>query len=273
MVKKWLGIALDSRPQSLYFMYKEHESKERSVDPAASYDVSKYERPSVTVDLVIFTLVAKELHVLLIRRRQWPFAGEWALPGGFVRPDESLDEAARRKLAEETGISDIYLEQLYTFGAVARDPRTRVISVTYLALVQADRQHAIESEEASEVCWAPVASLPLPLAFDHAAIVAHAVGRLRAKLEYTTLAFQLLPTEFTLAELYETYGQLFGGTRRSTGEWADLDKRNFYRKLSEAKILFDTGRFRESKGRPAKIYRFAPENQTGEFVFRWREAK
>ena len=105
-----------------------------------NYDPSRYERPSVTIDVVIFTLISQELHVLLVQRRRWPFDGHWAIPGGFINMDESLEDAARRELEEETGVHDVYLEQLYTFGDVGRDPRIRVISVAYIALVRADVQ-------------------------------------------------------------------------------------------------------------------------------------
>ncbi|MBA3944710.1 MAG: NUDIX hydrolase [Herpetosiphonaceae bacterium] len=244
---------------------------------AEQYDATIYERPSVTVDVVILTLINEALHVLLLQRRHWPYAGQWAIPGGFVGIDESLEDAAQRELQEETGIQAVYLEQLYTFGSPQRDPRTRVISVAYFALVRADRHQPSTSDEATAVRWFPIDQLPEPLAFDHRVIVQAAVNRLRSKLEYTTLAFQLLPEEFTLAELYETYGQLFGDRRRgddgAAGEWAGLDKRNFYRKITDAGILHDTGRFREGRGRPAKLYTFRPETQSGEFVFRWREAR
>ena len=241
------------------------------------YDVNAYERPSVTVDLVILTLINEALHALLLQRRSWPYAGQWAIPGGFVHMDEDLEAAARRELQEETGIHAVYLEQLYTFGAPQRDPRTRVISVAYFALVRADRHQPSISDESTAVRWFPIDHLPEPLAFDHNEIVQAAVNRLRSKLEYTTLAFQLLPEEFTLAELYETYGQLFGDRRRggdaAAGEWEGLDKRNFYRKIIDASILHDTGRFREGRGRPAKLYTYRPETQAGPFVFRWREAR
>src|SRR5215210_7004902 len=113
---------------------EEHEER------AENYDPSRYDRPSVTVDVVIFTLQERELHVLLVKRKRWPHEGRWAIPGGFVQMDESLELAARRELEEETGVHDIYLEQLYTFGEPKRDPRTRVISVAYIALVSADTQ-------------------------------------------------------------------------------------------------------------------------------------
>jgi len=130
---------------------------------AESYDPARYERPSVTVDVVIFTLQERELHVLLVKRKHWPFEGRWAIPGGFINMDESLELAARRELEEETGVRDIYLEQLYTFGDPKRDPRTRVISVAYIALVSADTQTLRVSEESIDVRWFPVRALPGPL--------------------------------------------------------------------------------------------------------------
>lgn len=226
--------------------------------------------PAVTVDVVIFTIQEDEadrehqLHVLLINRHFNPFEGQWAIPGGFVRADETLEQAARRELEEETGLHDVYLEQLYTFGDPQRDPRGRVISVAYFALVRADQQTLRGSEEAAEVGWFSVKALPQPLAFDHAHIVRFAIDRLRAKLEYTTLAFQLLPEVFTLPELKRTYEQILG---------EELDRGNFYRKIKEAALLEPVGRLRESGGRPAALYRFRPERREGEFVFRWREAR
>ncbi len=213
---------------------------------AAGYDPSKYDRPSVTVDVVIFTLLKGTLHVLLVKRKQWPFAGMWALPGGFVQMDESLDDAARRELREESGIDQVYLEQLYTFGDPGRDPRTRVITVAYYALVSADRQHLRAATDASEVGWFP-AENPPPLAFDHRQILDYAIIRLRYKLEYTALAFELLRQEFTLTELQEAYEHILN---------EKLDKRNFRRKVLEADILEDTGHFRVGEHRPARLFRF-----------------
>jgi 8-oxo-dGTP diphosphatase len=231
---------------------------------AASYDASRYDRPSVTVDVVIFTLQNSELHVLLVQRKNWPFEGRWALPGGFVNMDESLDQAARRELEEETGIHDIYLEQLYTFGSPKRDPRTRVISVAYIALVSADTQTLRVSEESTDVRWFPVDRLPGPLAFDHDHILAAALERLRSKLEYTTLAFQLLPEVFSILELKHIYEQILD---------EELDKGNFYRKIKDAKVLEDTGMRREGRGRPTTLYRFRRDRGDEQFVFRWREAR
>jgi 8-oxo-dGTP diphosphatase len=235
-----------------------------------SYDPARYERPSVTVDVVIFTLQEGSLHVLLIRRKRWPYEGCWAIPGGFIKLDESLEEAARRELEEETGVRDVYLEQLYTFGEPGRDPRTRVISVAYFALIRADTQQIAAADDAADVSWFSVDALPEQLAFDHNVILGQALERLRSKLEYTTLAFQLLPEAFTLSELQEVYEGILGER---------LDKRNFRRKVEGAPergfpgIVEPTGRLRHGKGRPAELYRFRTTGRQGEFVFRWREAR
>jgi 8-oxo-dGTP diphosphatase len=207
---------------------------------------NSYERPAVTVDVAIFTILGGELKVLLVKRKNWPFAGMWAIPGGFIEMDESLEKAAARELEEETGVSDVYLEQLYTFGAPGRDPRTRVITVAYFALVSADQLHLRAASDAADVGWFSAYNPP-PLAFDHDAILEYALIRLRYKLEYTAVGFQLLPAEFTLTELQQTYEIILR---------EDLDKRNFRRKILQADILEETGRVRERGHRPAKLYRF-----------------
>jgi 8-oxo-dGTP diphosphatase len=232
-------------------------------ESAQNYDPSRYERPSVTVDVVIFTLISQELHVLLVQRRRWPFEGYWAIPGGFINMDESLETAARRELEEETGLRDVYLEQLYTFGDVGRDPRTRVISVAYIALVRADMQQIEVSDESTDVRWWPVRNIPAQLAFDHDQILGFAISRLRSKLEYTTLAFQLLPELFSILELKHIYEQILG---------EKLDKGNFYRKIKEADLLEETSHMREGRGRPTRLWRFRRDRATDkQFVFRWRE--
>ena len=201
----------------------------------------------VTVDIVIFTIGAETLQVLLVKRGIPPFAGRWAIPGGFVLEDESLDDAALRELGEETGVGDVYLEQLYTFGDPGRDPRGRVVTVAYYALISADRAPPVAGTDAAEARWWPVAELPA-LAFDHQRILDYAIERLRNKLEYTTVGFQLLPERFTLSELQGVYEAILG--RR-------LDKRNFRRKLALLKILAPTREYRGGVGKPARLYRFA----------------
>lgn len=215
-------------------------------ETAEAYDPTKYERPSVTVDVVIFTVRDKDLKVLLIQRKYWPCEGMWAIPGGFVRMDETLEEAARRELAEETGVEDVYLEQLYTFGDPGRDPRTRVITVAYFALVGADRVHPRAATDAANVGWFSAYDPP-SLAFDHADILRYAIQRLRYKLEYTAVGFELLPGHFTLGELQRTYEIILR---------EKLDKRNFRRKVLEAEVLEETTLWREGDHRPARLYRF-----------------
>src|SRR5579859_4400854 len=161
------------------------------------YDASKYERPSVTVDVVMMSLRLRDLQVLLVKRGAWPYEGMWAIPGGFVNIDESLETAAKRELQEETEVENVYLEQLYTFGDPGRDPRTRVITVVYFALLDSERLHVKAASDAADVGWFSVYDLP-PLAFDHAKILDYTLNRLRGKLDYTTIAFSLLPEQFTL---------------------------------------------------------------------------
>jgi len=201
----------------------------------------------LTVDVVIFTIQDHALQVLLVRRGIPPFQGSWAVPGGFVLENEPLDAAARRELEEETGVRDVYLEQLYTFGAPGRDPRGRVVTVAYFALIAADRAPRAGSD-AAEARWWPAKSLP-ELAFDHGEIIACALERLRNKLEYTTVGFQLLPERFTLGELQAVYEAILG--RR-------LDKRNFRRKMNLLGILTPLKESRRlGQARPARLYRFS----------------
>src|SRR5262245_43346079 len=158
------------------------------------------ENVRVTVDIVIFSIRDRELQLLLVKRGVPPFEGEYAIPGGFLRGEESLEEAAKRELHEESNVRDVYLEQLYSFGDPTRDPRGRVVTVAYYALVSSDHLDVSAGADAAEAKWVPVKELP-PLAFDHGEIVTYALKRLRNKLEYTTVGFQLLPKAFTLAEL------------------------------------------------------------------------
>jgi len=213
-----------------------------------TYDVTQYERPSVTVDTVIFSLREKQLQVLLVQRGNWPYEGMWAIPGGFVQMDESLEDAARRELAEETGVDDpdIYLEQLFTFGHPERDPRTRVITVAYFALICSDRLQVHADTDAVDAGWFS-AYHPPTLAFDHADILAYALRRLRYKVEYTAVAFQLLPETFTLTDLQDAYERILD---------EKLDKRNFRRKVLAADVVEETSYVRSGDHRPAKLYRF-----------------
>jgi 8-oxo-dGTP diphosphatase len=210
---------------------------------------AQHEHPSVTVDVVILTMRKRRLEALLIKRKRWPYEGLWAIPGGFVARDESLEDAARRELEEEAGVRDVYLEQLYTFGDPQRDPRTRVITVVYYALIRADELHLVATDDAAESAWFPVYTLP-PLAFDHENILVYTMQRLRGKLEYTTIGFQLLAPEFTLSDLQEVYEAILN---------RPLDKRNFRKKVLSTGILEQTAHTRKTgQHRPAALYRFSP---------------
>jgi ADP-ribose pyrophosphatase YjhB (NUDIX family) len=255
------------------------------------YNPGEFARPSVTVDIIIFTVAGvcgdnyrklseKELRILLIRRGGHPYIGQWALPGGFVRPDETVGEAANRELIEETGVNGGYLEQLYTFSAPGRDPRTWVISCAHMALIDSKQIDIKAGSDAADAQWfdvkmestaghghtklllsnkdislsSVVVSKPGEteshiivnngLAFDHAEIIACALNRLRAKLEYTNLAFSLMPETFTLTELQQAYEAILG---------KQLFKAAFRRKIID--LVQETDQYTSDKGhRPAKIY-------------------
>jgi len=201
----------------------------------------------IAVDVVLFTIQGGTLKVLLVKRQRVPYRGTWALPGGMVGADESVDAAALRELQEETNIGNIYLEQLYTFGDPNRDPRGRVISVSYYALVNWQQFQLKARQRVSEADWFPVKRLPL-LAFDHQRIVDYALERLRNKINYTTVGFQLLPRQFTLTELQGAYEVILGQR---------LDKRNFRRKMLQLGILKGTQAFKANgRQRPARLYTF-----------------
>ncbi|NTV90271.1 MAG: NUDIX hydrolase [Clostridiales bacterium] len=279
------------------------------------YDAKRYDRPSLTVDILIFTvaeenaanyrkLPEKVLRLLLIKRKEHPFLGKWALPGGFVRMDEGLEEAAVRELKEETNIGDIYMEQLYTWGEVDRDPRTRVISTSYMTLVNGSELDIKASSDAEAAMWFTVScklqkqqrtlhkngyillkqfGLRLSneeqelsavieitkevngkvttvkrrvtdsdgIAFDHAKIIEYGLDRLRNKIDYTDIAFNLMPELFTLTELQQVYEVIL-----DTG----LLKANFRRKISD--MVLETDEFTRDAGhRPSKLFRFNPNRK------------
>jgi 8-oxo-dGTP diphosphatase len=237
------------------------------------YDPARFPAFAVTVDLVVLTVRESRLSALMIRRGEEPFAGRTALPGGFVRPGESLGEAAKRELAEETGLADlpVHLEQLATYGAVDRDPRMRVVSVAYLALAP-DLPSPKAGGDAADAHWAPVADL-LPdqfpnaqavdgagassgrrggeraaFAFDHEQILVDGVERARSKLEYTPLAAAFCPPEFTVGELRRVYEAVWG---------VALDPRNFHRKVTGTPgyVLPAGGTTTRQGGRPAQLFK------------------
>jgi 8-oxo-dGTP diphosphatase len=206
---------------------------------------------AVAIDLVLFTIRDERLCVLAVRRGAPPYRGRWALPGGFVREEEDLPAAARRELAEETGLDElpVHLEQLATYGAPRRDPRGRVVSVAYLALA-AELPDPGAGTDAAEAHWRPVADMLAEhrrLAFDHDQILRDGLERARAKLEYSPLATAFCPDEFTVAELRRVYEVVWGTA---------LDPRNFHRKVTGSPgFLVPTGRTRRDGGRPAQLYR------------------
>lgn len=281
----------------------------------ATYDASKFERPSVTVDMLIFTVTDEEkknyrklpekvLRLLMIKRGDHPYIGQWALPGGFVQMYESLDEAALRELKEETNIDDIYMEQLYTWGDVVRDPRTRVISASHMSLVDSSTLDIKASDDADDAKWFTVScklyqeqktvtekgynlqrlfKLSLlndddelsaiiktvktvegkvtkierevvesnGIGFDHAKIIEYAIERLRSKIEYTDIAFNLMPELFTLTELQQVYEVILD---------TELLKANFRRKTAD--MVIETNEYTKDAGhRPSKLFRFNPNWQ------------
>jgi 8-oxo-dGTP diphosphatase len=207
----------------------------------------QYPRAALTVDCVVFGYDEGELRVLLIERGLEPFKGRWALPGGFVRLEETLDQAARRELAEETGLTDVFLEQLYSFGEVDRDPRERVVSVAYYALVKLSDHRAKAATDAADAKWFPVSSLP-KLAFDHSDILATALARLKGKVRYQPIGFELLPAKFTLSQLQNLYEAVLG---------TELDKRNFRKKVLGLDLI-NPLREKQTGGRqrPAQLFQF-----------------
>lgn len=212
-----------------------------------NYNLNEYQCPSVTVDILVFTIEASELKVLLIKRGIEPFKDEWALPGGFIKMDESLEAAALRELSQETGVKNVYLEQLYTFGSPERDPRTRVITVAYFALVPNPKLDLKASSDAKDVSWYPIKKLP-KLAFDHKKIIDYANNRLKSKIEYSNIVYGLLPPKFRLSELQKVYEVILS---------KKMDKRNFRKWILSLGLLESTGeKDVDGAHRPAELYKF-----------------
>ena len=207
----------------------------------------KYKFAVIATDVVILTVDGGELNVLLIKMKKRPYENAWAAPGGLVGGNESVDAAAKRVLSDKTGVGNVYLEQLYTFGRVDRDPFGRVVSVAYFALIPGAGLKLKTTDEYADVKWFPAADLPR-LAYDHKEIIGCAVRRLRAKLEYTNIVYGLLPEECTLSDLQEIYEVILG---------RKLDKRNFRKKIISLGLVAKTGRKTAGEpNRPAVLYRF-----------------
>lgn len=209
----------------------------------------KFERPGLTVDCVVFGLnsAAGTLEALLVERDVPPFQGEWALPGGFVRPGEQLEDAARRELREETNVTNLFLEQLYTFGAPQRDPRGWIVTVAYYALIAPAQYELRAATDARRAQWFPVSQLP-SLAFDHQLILDTALNRLKGKVRYAPVGFELLPKKFTLFQLQQLYETILE---------RKLDNRNFRKKILGMAILRELDEWQKDvPHRAARLYRF-----------------
>jgi 8-oxo-dGTP diphosphatase len=201
----------------------------------------------VTVDCVVFGLDEGDLKVLLIQRDLEPFSGAWALPGGFIKLEESLEASARRELEEETGVSELYLEQLFTFGEPSRDPRERVITVAYFAIVNLYEHKVRPDTDARNAAWFSVDELP-ELAFDHHDILDAALERLQAKIRYQPLGFEFLPEKFTLTQVQRLYETIL---------CEELDKRNFRKKILSSGLLVPLDEMElDVAHRAAQLYRF-----------------
>lgn len=230
----------------------------------------KYPRPALTVDCVLFGWDLNELNlqILLIERKNDPFANHWALPGGFVDMDETTEDAALRELEEETGVKDVFLEQLYTFSGVNRDPRGRVVSVAYFALIRPSAHEIIAASDAKNARWFSLKELPL-LAFDHANIIQTAFSRLRGKVRYQPIGFELLPEKFTLPQLQSLYEAILEGP---------LDKRNFRKEMLRTELLVQLEEKQSDvPHRAARYYRFDRnkyrQHEKGGFNFEVRTKK
>lgn len=212
--------------------------------------IYEYPRPAVTTDCVIFGFDGDELKVLLIKRGIEPFKNYWALPGGFIELDEDADTCAKRKLEQETGLDEIFMEQLYTFSSVDRDPRYRVISIAYYALVKLSDFRPKAGNDTFQVEWFPLSAIPA-IAFDHEQILEKAVTRLKGKIKYKPIGFELLPEKFTMPELLHLYQIVLQ---------LKLDDRNFRKKILSYNLLIDTGEVQKgARNRAPKLYRFDKE--------------
>ena len=214
--------------------------------------MSSLQHIKLSVDAVVFGYTSQEgLSILLIKRTMEPYRGQWALPGGLVKDEESLEQAVEQELKEETGVAINYLEQLYSFGEPGRDPRNRVVSVAYYGLVKPDAFQLTTSNEASEVAWFPVKNMPT-LAFDHREIVDVATQRLQSKMQYEPIGFELLDKKFPFSELEKLYVAVLN---------RPIDRRNFKKKIMKFGFLEETSEKQQlaGAGRPGNLYQFNEE--------------
>lgn len=222
------------------------------------YNVHDYDVPLLSVDMTIFTVREDKLYVLLVKRAQFPAKGQWALPGGFVdlSQDEQLMDTAKRKLKEKTGVDTPYLEQVETIGNQKRDPRGWSVTVVYFALIAHESIKLKEGNGTEEVKWVELDKVDHNLAFDHKSIVDSCYERLRSKVQYTSLPINLLPENFTLAELQTIFEIILGKS---------VEKKSFRRRILDANILVETGEMKAGNTRPAKLYRVISEGENHYF--------
>lgn len=206
----------------------------------------QYPHAALTTDCVVFGFDGKQLSVLLIKRGLEPYKGKWALPGGFMRMDETVEQCALRELKEETGVADIYVEQLQAFSGLGRDPRERVVTVAFMAFVRQEDYHVVGGDDADQAQWFPVTETP-ELAFDHREILIVALEKLRWKIAYEPLAFRLLNEEFTMTHVQTIYEAVLG---------QKFDRRNFHKKMTALGYIIPTGNTTGGSGRPAATYAF-----------------
>lgn len=225
------------------------------------YNIHDFDIPLISVDMTIFSIIDDALNVLLVKRGQHPALGKWALPGGFInlKKDKTLGDTARRKLKEKTGVDTPYLEQVESFGGEKRDPRGWSVTVAYLALINsAEYKLASNDKSSEEIIWIPVQTVikEYQLAFDHHDILLTCYERLKRKVKYTSLPVNLLASEFTLTELQQIFEIILG---------ANLEKKSFRRRISDADILKETGSMRTGSNRPAKLYKVKPDGKNHYF--------
>ncbi|MEA1936820.1 MAG: NUDIX domain-containing protein [Patescibacteria group bacterium] len=213
-------------------------------------EFKKYKYSAAAVDLATLAIINGKINTLLVKMKYAPFKGEWALPGGRIRIYESVDECAKREFYEKTGIKNAYLEQLYSFGDVKRDPSTRIISVAYLALVNGGDIDLKTTEKYEEIRWMPINKTP-KLAYDHNKILKYALLRLKSKLIYTNVVYNLLPQKFKLSEMRKVYEIILG---------RELDKRNFRKKMFSLNLIKEAGKEAGVPHRPSKLYSFKKRN-------------
>jgi 8-oxo-dGTP diphosphatase len=216
----------------------------------------QYNNPSLTVDIVVFGYHQKQLSVLLLNRKEEPFKNYWTLPGGFVQIEETLLQVCSRIMQTKIGIQNLFLEQLYSFDEIGRDPRGRVVSISYYALINPQKFEIVAGKMANDVKWFPIDELP-SLGFDHNKILTSALQRLKTKILYYPIGFELLDDTFTMTELHELYECILG---------IDIDRRNFRRKIIDSEYIIPTGTKREGlKNRHPDLYKFNKQLQQNNF--------